>query len=313
MPRASGEAIIDDSTTTIFEQIELLYTKALDPASVAFSDFWSNVTESQIDELTDPDAIKKVDVRKLESFRVMIPYLFDVGLTPAWQSRYSPPYPHSLPEQLRNAAELTARWNSEIQMHMDRWKKKGSQKPELLEDEAEQLVEVKETSKLLKYMPSVLRPSTDSDDEYDDSDPIIYAPYPHRIVLHSNPASPILNAMTEEEMQRGGVSDTEGRGTVALNDTMRFLDVWTPCYKSTNKAPAVDNSSTGEEYEECESPHNHLFLDPFTIGHRAVMGIAKSAAIEVREALFMANEKKPGWFYKEKRGSEQSFVRKVRS
>ena len=311
MPRKSGEKIIDHSVITIFQQIERLYTAALEPSSVAFSDFWSNVTESQIDELTDPESIKKVDERKLESFRILIPYLLDVGLTPAWQTRYAPPYPHTLAEQMRNAAELTARWNSEVQSRMDDWKKKGSEKPETIKDEPDHLVEVQETNTLLKYIPSALRPSMHPEDDGEETDPVIYAPYPHRLVLHSNPARRILNAMTEEEMQRGGVRDSDGRGNVPLNDAMRFLDVWTPCYKSATDIPSVDNSSSEESPAECENPQNHLFLDPFTVGQRAVEGIAKSTAEEVREDLFMANVEKPGWFYK--RGSERSFVHKVRS
>ncbi|CAM1509282.1 Fc.00g030210.m01.CDS01 [Cosmosporella sp. VM-42] len=288
MPKASGDAVVDASIAHIFEQIEFLYRMALDPSSIAFSDFWSNVTDTQIETLTAPDAPTKVDVRKLESFRVLIPHLFDITLTPGWQGRPMPSIPGSMAEQMRNAAELTARWNLQLQTHMDSWKSRGGAKPDSLKDEPDHLVEVVEKNTLLKYMPAALRPSLHPEEDGGDPDPIIYAPYPHRNAWHSNPAALILDAMTEEEMQRGGVWDSKGRGKLSINNTMRFLDVWTPCYK------VIDDSTP----QECENPNNHLFLDSFTVGPRAVAGLAKSAAKEVLDHLFLQNEEKPGWFYR---------------
>lgn len=302
MPTKSGEAVIDASIKHIFEQIEVLYGAALEPTSIAFSDFWSNVTEAQVDVLTAADAQEKIDPRKLESFRVLIPQLFDISLTPGWQSRSLPTFPNTMAEQTRKAADLTTYWNSEVQSQIDGWKKKGSTKPEEMKDQPDHLVEVSESNTFLKYISSKLLPAIHPE-ETSDAEPIIYAPYPMRNAWRSNPANRILDAMTEEEMQRGGVWDSKGRGKLSINDSMRFLDVWTPCY-------AIPKGKGGEEKKECETPDNHLFLDPFTVGQRAIAGLVNSTVNEVMDHLFMASQENPGSFYK--RGSEKSFIRKVR-
>jgi hypothetical protein len=64
----------------------------------------------------------KIDIKLAERFRILIPNLFDPSLTPGWQTdRPKSPGVHSLAEQMRNAAELTHRWNREVRSQMISW------------------------------------------------------------------------------------------------------------------------------------------------------------------------------------------------
>lgn len=292
MPKKSGEDIVDALSVYLFEQIERLYLASLDPHSIAFSDFWSNATNAEIEELTGLDAAEKVDSRKLENFRVVVPKLFDITLAPGWRTRPEPPFPQSLSEQTRKAAALTKRWNEALDMELEAWKELEGSRPKELVDEEDPVIEVPRTSSLLQYLPASLRPNKEGVD--DQGEPVIYAPYPRRSGYMSNQAGHLLDAMTEEEMQRGGVWDSRGRGFVPKDDRMRFLDVWEPCVTGSVEDLSVDVEETSDE---CEVPEDHLFHDSFTISERAIQGVVKNVADGVVEELFLRNERGSGWLY----------------
>lgn len=276
MPLETGEKVVDTVTDHMFQQIEMLYRESLNQQSIAFSDFWSNATRSQVQELTDPNAIESVDERKLESFRVIIPQLFDISLTPGWKARPEPSIPHSSAEQLRNSAVLTERWNNRVREQMDAWTAKGSTRPEGMEEaEVESKpIEVPKANSMLEYLPSSLRPS-----QPDPEDNIVYAQYPRRAGYRSDPARSILDVITEEEMHRMGVQDSQGRGTMDVDEPMRFLDVWTPCFSNEMRIPEL-----GWE-QNCEKPSDHLFHDAFTLSQRAIDELAKMTAEGVLKNL----------------------------
>ncbi|KAM0419023.1 hypothetical protein ACHAPT_012074 [Fusarium lateritium] len=285
MPRENAEELIDIMTDEIVEQAEILYRASLDPTSVAYSDFWTNATESQVKELTAPGAIEKVDERKFESFRILIPTLFDISLTPGWSGRPRPPSPNSLAEQTRNAAELTRHWNRMVSFAVSQWREKGTQKPDGLEEE-----EAEKSSK-------AKRDDTSNEAEHINEtetagERVILAPYPLRTGFKLNPVKSILDAMTEGEMQRTKVADSLGRGTLSSNDTMRFLDVWTPCVKGKTDDLVLD---TKELTAECQAPDDHLFYDSFTISERAMKGVTKAMAEDIHENMFDRNIKKGWW------------------
>ena len=286
LPRKSGEDLVGSLTSHIFSQIELLYRKSLNPASVAFSDFWSNATKEEIDRLADPDAAEKVDERELESFRVVIPELFDITLTPGWHKRPVAPAPHSKAEQMRNADFLTKRWNSQMQKELQSWKAMRRARPNGIEEEGiKETIEVPRTGSLLQYLPAALRPQRGQKGEHDEDDDgdIVYAPYPRRAGVQADSAGAILDAMTEEEMQRSGLTDGDGRGTLSINSTMRFVDVWTPCMASTVGVVGVEY---GPGDEGCSSPDDHLFHDAFTIGQRAIDALTQQTAEQISKDLF---------------------------
>lgn len=279
MPRDHSQELIDIMTDEIIDQAEILYRASLDPNSVAYSDFWANATESQVRELTAPGAIDKVDERRFESFRILIPTLFDISLTPGWSGRPKPPSPNSLAEQTRNAAELTRYWNRMVTFAISQWREKGTQKPEgLAEEGAEE--------------PSKTKRDDSANQAENAGHQVILAPYPLRTGLKLDPVKPILNAITEEEMHRARVVDSLGRGTVAGNDSMRFADVWTPCVMGKTDDLVLE---TKQLTADCQAPDDHLFYDPFTVSERAMEGVVKVMAGEIRENMFDRNIKKGWW------------------
>lgn len=269
MPLDAGRAVVDALASHVFNQVEVLYRESLNEKSIAFSDFWKNATQTDVDELADPEAPGKVDERKLESFRIIIPSLFDISLTPGWHARPPPPVPHSTAEQVRNSAVLTEQWNSLIRSHMYSWSDKGNTKPDGAEGVEAEEVETK----------PIDAPNAESQDT-------LYAPYPRRLGYHSDPAARILDAMTEEEMQRAKAKDSKGWGTLALGEPMRFLDVWTPCVSGPKGIADAEPVQTSK----CNSPDKHLFYDTFTVGQRAISEIAKQTAQGVQEHLIKLNE-----------------------
>ncbi|KAH6604937.1 hypothetical protein Trco_006644 [Trichoderma cornu-damae] len=286
LPRDAGERLIDASVSILFSQIELLYRKSLNPNSPAFSDFWSNITREEIQALTHPAPESKPDERKTESFRVVIPQLFDITLAPGWQNRPLPSLPQSRGVQLRNAAYLSQRWNAQVSQRLEEWRRKANAKPDGVEDEGiDVAVSVPTMNSLLRYLPEPLRPKqTDDDGEVIDED-VIYAPYPRRLGLQSALVGSVLDAMTEEEMQRSGLKDSRGRGTMPADCSMRFFDVWTPCAADNRAIVGID---TPHSDQQCDAPNDHLFYDGFTFGERAKEELAKKTSQQVLEQLFMS-------------------------
>ncbi|KAL6853275.1 hypothetical protein J3F83DRAFT_510637 [Trichoderma novae-zelandiae] len=283
LPRETGERLIEASVTNMFTQIELLYRKSLNPKSPAFSDFWSNITQEQAQALTNPDS--KVDERKMESFRVVIPQLFDITLVPGWQNRPVPSAPQSKGVHLRNAAYLAQKWNSLVSKQLEDWRRKGDSKPEGIENEGiDTATSVPTVSSLLRYLPESLRPKQKDTNGEATKEDVIYAPYPRRLGLQSSLVSSVLDAMTEEEMQRSGLRDSRGRGTRPADDAMRFFDIWTPCTTGSRAVVGIDKTHINSR--ECEVPNDHLFYDQFTFGERAKEELAKRTSAQIRETLF---------------------------
>ncbi|KAF7542546.1 hypothetical protein G7Z17_g11478 [Cylindrodendrum hubeiense] len=299
LPLGDAEELVDSMTTHLFAQIEHLYKHSLGPDSIAFSDFWSNATESQVRELAAPDASASVDDRKLESFRILIPKLFDISLTPGWRGRPVPPFPNTEAEHTRNAVWLTRYWNQAIDTRLSAWKDKRAQKPDGVIDETDGHVVKraeegadKQSHSIFDYLPAAMRSKALNATEAA-AERVIYAPYPLRNGLQIDPTKTILNAMTEEEMQRAEIRDSQGRGTLSTNDSLRFLDVWTPCVRAITEDLTVDME---EVTEECSIPHDHLFYDAFTIGQRAIVEVTKPILVEVLDKLFV-RQPKSSWFY----------------
>ncbi|KAM5345614.1 hypothetical protein ACJ41O_011475 [Fusarium nematophilum] len=318
MPRQEAQELIGSMVDLIFSQAELLYRESLDPTSIAYSDFWSNATKSQVTELTAPGAIHKVDERRFESFRVLIPQLFDISLTPGWRGRPKPPFPNTPAEQTRNAAELTRLWNEEVDYGIAGWRQKATKKPEGFDaekveeepgkqkraDSPEEVGHGEDPSKeddgeksseggtLRKYLPASFFSSNKAKTNETEEERVILAPYPLRNGWQLNPAKAILDAMTEEEMQRLEVMDSRGHGTLSVNDSMRFLDVWTPCVRAKTADLTVDME---EMDQECQIPDDHLFYDSFTVSERAIKGVAKKMAEDILENLF-DRKPKSSWY-----------------
>jgi hypothetical protein len=286
MPLQSGEKVVDAVSAHMFNKIEFLYRKSLDPRTTAFSDFWSNSTEEEFKELTDFDAAATVDKRTLESFRILIPQLLDVSLTPGWHNRVSPSVPHSSAEQTRNSALLTERWNSKIRQQMDDWNNKGQASPEGMEND-NLLTEIGVAPKapfFLENQPSILR-ETNPDKEKPFDANVVYVPFPQRLGLHSKSADAILETMMEEDMERAGAVDSQGRGASAEGDVLHFSDVWTPCIPSNPRTS--EDSPERQQLAECKVPDQHLFYTPFTVGQRTIDEVVRRTADAIWEGLIV--------------------------
>ncbi|KAL4727565.1 hypothetical protein ACLX1H_004248 [Fusarium chlamydosporum] len=291
MPRHESEEAITSMVRQILDMAEALYEQSLDPTSIAYSDFWTNATESQISELTAPGAAEKVDRRKFESFRILVPTIFDISLTPGWQGRQQPPAPNSVVEHTRNAAELTKFWNQEVDFAVAEWKDRTIKKPK------------KPTSKVEESDKSKRAESVEPGEHIEDAklleetahenERVIEATYPMRNGLLSDIGKGVLDVMTEGAMERAAVSDSRGRGTLSGNDSMRFSDVWTPCLRGDMTDLTINEQDI---VAECANEHDHLFYDSFTISERAMKGVVKAMMGEVKEELFSPEEKR-GWLY----------------
>lgn len=96
--------------------------------------------------------------------------------------------------------------------------------------------------------------------------------------------------MTEEEMQRAGLTDGKGRGTWAADAVMRFQDVWTACVAGSGNIAAADLKQPGGD---CKEAGDHLFHDAFTVSQRAINELARTAAEKVQEDLFVRKPQQP--------------------
>ncbi|KAG5659428.1 hypothetical protein KAF25_000630 [Fusarium avenaceum] len=294
MPRTDSEDTITSMVRLILDQAEVLYERSLDPSSIAYSDFWTNATESQISELTAPGALDKIDKRKLESFRILAPMLFDISLTPGWQGRTKPPAPNSVVEQTRNAAELTKYWNQEIDFAIAEWKERTTTKPKMpVSDKTEASDKSKrtETDELIEHGED--KKESPAEAAADEVERVIQAPYPMRNGLGIDIGKVVLDAMTEGAMQDAAVVDLRGRGTLDRNNSMRFVDVWTPCVKGETADLAINEDDITSE---CEVEDDHLFYDSFTVSERAMKGVVKEILKEIKEELFSPKERR-GWLY----------------
>lgn len=287
LPRSSGEKLIDYLATHLFSQIDRLYEQSLNPESPVYSDITANATQAE-----DGVSTKRKTAGNGDSFNVVLPELFDITLTPGWQTRPVAPMPHSKAEHMRNAAALTSRWNTKLRAKLDAWEQKGTSSP---------VGEVKTGVKVARadirtrsYNAAQEKPpgaspvqeevqgegkvapqgeSQDEDqtkDQKENQDGI----YPRRKGILSNPTMVVLNAMTEGELQRSGLKDSKGRGSLSHNDTMMFPDVWNACLDSHEGAGS------------CDLPNDHLFYDAFRIGRLATEEVGQVIARDVLLRLF---------------------------
>lgn len=263
MPRDAADKLVDDLASHVFDQIEFLFGEALKVESNAYS----SLSQVELDTSTGGTPKTKPDISKTESFRIVVPQLFDISLTPGWQARPLAPIPHSKAEQMRNAAALTSRWNMRMRGQLLDWQLKGRSEPVV--------GEIPASDEKAADSEDADNEDADHDDaENDDAeqDKPLDGPCPRRIGYRPNPGGLILDAMTEEELQQANMQDSLGRGTLGQNDTMRFLNVWSP-YMSTEDYHAADD---------------FLFYDDFTVGQRATDQVGKMVAEGVLEALFSA-------------------------
>ncbi|KAK1996937.1 hypothetical protein LX36DRAFT_97153 [Colletotrichum falcatum] len=286
LPRDVGRGIVDAAVEALFAQVERVYQASLDAGSVAFSDFWAREDDA------GGGGEEGVDPREVENFRVVVPALFDISLTPGWHAqRPAPPRPHSKAEQMTNAAYLTARWNAEVKDCMDEWMRTPDPRPEDDGDEDGGFGYVADdkgrgSSAAAKRVRRALRDYDDDDDE--GSAAALLVPFPRRVGAQVDAASFVREAIVERQMRDHGLTDATGRGNRTTEggggeqgNGVFFAETWVPCIWA--KTSEVAEAAGG--YAACDAPGDYLFQSPFTLSEPAIRETARIAAAEARRTL----------------------------
>ncbi|KAH8712457.1 hypothetical protein HC256_005651 [Beauveria bassiana] len=282
LPPVTANDLLDGMVEHIFQQAELLYLKALNPRSIAFSNFWAGMEPSDMQRFMAPNAPRILDERALETFRILVPKLFDMTLAPVWQTRPAPPYPHTRAEHMRNAVALTRRWNEQVAKRMTQWRDRARSKPIGVEDEhvintSDRPMNDAALQDFVASLPKDMRPE-------EGISKVAFAPYPKRMgeQLDSTVAG-MTELIMNVEMMRSGAHDSAGHGEATANASLLFADVSAPCFASAMDIPA----GQGERGSiACDAPDGYLFHDASTWNQRAVDDIASRTAKDVFDHLF---------------------------
>ncbi|TDZ39484.1 hypothetical protein C8035_v003276 [Colletotrichum spinosum] len=297
LPRDLGQGIVDLAVRRLFAQVERVYQASLATESAAFSDFWAYqsaaATAALLAKLNAPGTPSSssspppsVDARELENFRLVVPKLLDVSLTPGWHARRpAPPAPHTKAEQMTNAAHLTARWNSEVDARLQEWMRtpdpqqsEGSDDDEGKDDGKFGAVASRRASPVLRRGVAASATAAPRGGDVD----TLRVPFPRRVGAQVDTEEFVRRAIIERQMRRHGLSDVLGYGNGTEADgVLAFEEVWTPCiWAKTGETPEVAGG-----YPACDVPDGYLFHSPFTLGERAIRETARIAAAEARSKL----------------------------
>ncbi|KAI1084315.1 hypothetical protein F5B20DRAFT_593427 [Whalleya microplaca] len=258
LPRKLAASVIDTQAQHIFSNIEHLYQESRNNISVAFSDYYRDAN------LTDVPTNIRTLPRPL--FRIFIPRLFDISLTPGFESaRFKPPYPHNKAEQMRNAAFLTRHWDVTIQDMMDVWLRLPE--PETKTD----LLSSIEHSDLLVVK---------GDRQLGGSD----LPLARRDVIAYDVFGYILELIVEGQLREVDVVDNNGLGSKLADKG--FSEVEKPCLFQPGPSKGDENVTADgairNSGEPCESSDDHLFWTEFTVSQRAIDEVGKRAAEQLK-------------------------------
>ncbi|KDN65768.1 hypothetical protein CSUB01_05828 [Colletotrichum sublineola] len=276
LPRDVGQSILDVAVDALFAQVERVYQASLDDESVAFSNSWAHKDAAPL--LAKIDAMYRgegiVDPREVENFRVVVPELFDISLTPGWHAqRPAPPRPHSKTEQMNNAAHLTARWNSEVKGRMDEWMRT----PDPWSEDDEEKDDFGDVAANQGPVATRVRRARD------EAAAALVVPFPRRVGAQVDTASFVREAILERQMRDHGLTDAMWRGnrTDGEQGNVFFAETWVSCiWAKTSEAPEAAGG-----YAACNAPGDYLFHSPFTLSERAIRETALIAAAEARRTL----------------------------
>ncbi|KAI0112721.1 hypothetical protein F4776DRAFT_639566 [Hypoxylon sp. NC0597] len=275
LPRKLATHLVESQAQHIFSQIELLYEEAHNNNSVAFSDYYAGM------DLAAVRAMAKADLPRAP-FRVFIPRLFDISLTPGFGSaRFKPPRPHNRAEQMRNAAFLTQHWDRVVNDMLNEWVRLPDPKGVYREDD---LSELKDADLLLNKKS--VKASKFS------------IPPARREAITYDIFSYIRELLVERQLRDADLVDHNGLGSTATTDG--YSEVRKPCLKreDTGICDSGDGSEEDmenhDEWSVCSAPDKHLFWTEFTVNRRAIFEIGKRAADLLKRHMQMDAE----WFRK---------------
>lgn len=265
MPRELAMSTMEMQAEHLFSKIELLYQKAHEADSIAYSDFYT-VLDNTSAPLSESQTAIVLDV-PAEPFRIFIPSLFDISLTPGFESaRFTPPQPHSRAKEMGNAAYLTDQWEIFVTEWIDAWVTTPDPIVNGTTNETA-LVEQRDASGRSVFVPNARREA----------------------ITHDSPKL-IRELIVDRQLHDAVISDKNGLGTKPIEDG--FLEVWEPCMPLNTKDNATSASMPGKQKKSlagaqtisgmCSLPNEHLFWTEFTVGQRAINEIGKAAANRFR-------------------------------
>ncbi|KAK8094363.1 hypothetical protein PG997_001048 [Apiospora hydei] len=190
-------------------------------------------------------------------FRVLIPRLFDVSVTPGFETaRYRPPPPHSQADELRNAAYLTKHWDNWMDGMTERWLAMNTP-----------TVEVASTT------------GTGPDDENDNGSDrnMLHGIGSRREVINPNVSKYLLELIADRQLKDSGLEDSRGMGKIPADQA--FGQVEEACLRpNTTTTTAAEKAVSGTvEMVPCADFEDYLFWDGFTVGPRAIRSIGQRA------------------------------------
>ncbi len=197
-----AKPIIDSSVSLLFSELNTLYDHFVDTYHTMEEEIRSGETNSTVPH-------------KLPSFRVIIPKLFDPTLLPGWiLERPLPVPPSSIAEEHKNAVNLTARWNSQMELKMTSWinnphPEKSTQNPQ--NATAQPLTSPPDNRKQDKSDDPSVPKAADKSIEKD----VIYYDLP----------SLLLDLLIEHQLEDQGLHDASGLG----QGESPFQSVSLPC------------------------------------------------------------------------------------
>ncbi|KAI0130658.1 hypothetical protein F4814DRAFT_456685 [Daldinia grandis] len=249
LPRKLATHIIETQAQQVFSYMELLYEETHKNDSVAFPNTYA-------------DTIKAAPARP--PFRVFIPRLFDISLTPGFiNARPTPPPPHTRAEQMRNAAFLTGHWDKVFQDMLHEWE--GLPDKEEIGDE-DDLSEIKDADLLLNRR--VLKTK---------KPPV---PSARREAITYDISGYLRELIVERQLRSAGIVDHNGLGSGAVENG--YSEIWEPCIKQDNlfgdRNDENSKGNTDDGGSVCGSPDEYLFWTDFTVNRRAVFEMGRRAA-----------------------------------
>lgn len=264
MPRDTAKEALEIQAEHLFSQIELLYEKARHDDSIAYSDFYT-VLENTTAPSSETDTAVVLDV-PAESFRIFIPSLFDISLTPGFEtSRPQPPAPHSRAREMVNAVYLTDQWEQLMTEWIDAW----------------------------IAIPDPIANGTTNEtalvEKRDASGRKVFVPNARREAITYDVPKYLKELIVDRQLRDSEVADHNGLGNKPLEEG--FLEVSQPCMSlnAGGNSTTITLSkhkkalpSSQAPISMCSTPDEHLFWTEFTIGQRAINEIGKAAANRFR-------------------------------
>ncbi|CAJ2510923.1 Uu.00g065480.m01.CDS01 [Anthostomella pinea] len=282
LPRKLATAVLESEAHQLWSSIELLYQKAQDSESVAFSDYY-------LDTNLDPAATQS-GAHPRAPFRILIPRFFDISLAPGFEAhRPEPPHPHTRAEQMRNAAFLTQFWDAIIVDLVDEWLDLPD--PETWTDD--DVVDIDVVNAVVAK-----RGETITAVERGGNSEGLLIPLPRREAMTYDMSRYLRELMVDRQLRDADLVDHNGLGTRPVDEG--FAEVWQPCVQGefalTNTDSVADGSDTAQkgelmdkeisaiDEELCAESREHLFWTGFTVNQRAINEIGKRAAAQFLRA-----------------------------